>query len=178
MNEPRALVSDYIYLDSTNLVQGARHALNNPGWNADFRRLFKFLGGETCRSATLYTANRQFMGATLDAAYVTGFDVVLGRATEKGEKGVDLAMAIDIIEDACADAGPGDRFTLVTGDGDFTPVVERLRQRRMHVDVATWSESLSTSLSLAAHRFVDLTPHRDYLRYDSANYYQQLGTQR
>lgn len=178
LTAPTPQVSDYIYLDAENLVVGARRHTQRPDWTMDYRRLYAFLGGQTCRSATLYNARRDRMTASYDAAYVTGFDVVLGRVNEaQREKGVDLAMAIDVIEDACTDASVGDRFVLCTGDGDFLPVVEKLRERRMHVTVACWGEDVSARLRHAATRFLDLTPHRDFLRYD-ATHYLNLGNQR
>lgn len=175
LTAPTPQVSDYIYLDGENLVVGARKATQRPDWTMDYRRLYTYLGGQTCRSATLYTARRDRMTASYDAAYVTGFDVVLGRVNEQQrEKGVDLAMATDIIEDAATDAHPGDRFMLVTGDGDFLPVVEKLRERKMHVTVACWGEDVSARLRHGASRFLDLSPHRDFLRYD-ATHYLNLG---
>lgn len=177
MNAP-LFPSNYLYLDSVNLVVGARRDLHHPDWRIDFRRLYKFLVEDDCRSATMYAAQRDHMSTLLDSAYSAGFDVVLGKMTVNGEKGVDLAMALDIMEDACTDARPGDRFILVTGDGDFLPVVERLRKRKMVAEVAFWDAGISGPLKHAADRFIDLTPHMDFLGYHAEHYRPYLGNAR
>ena len=46
---------------------------------------------------------------------------------------------------------------LVTGDGDFTPLVERLRYRGTRVEVASVPGSVARSLQAMANGFVDLT---------------------
>lgn len=68
---------------------------------------------------------------------------------------LDLEMALDIQEFA-ARTRP-DIVVLVTGDGDFTPLAQRLRLQGVRVEVASTPGSVSASLRAMANGFVDLT---------------------
>lgn len=67
----------------------------------------------------------------------------------------DLEMALDV-QEFVAHTRP-DIVVLVTGDGDFTPLVERLRFRGIRVEVASVPGSIARSLQVMANGFVDLT---------------------
>jgi uncharacterized LabA/DUF88 family protein len=66
--------------------------------------------------------------------------------------GDDLAMGLDLIEAV----KPGDRVILVTGDGDFIPLVERLQAR--NVDVNVVGASVNTNSRLQALLQQDFIP--------------------
>lgn len=68
---------------------------------------------------------------------------------------LDLEMALDV-QDFVARARP-DIVVLVTGDGDFTPLAQRLRNQGVRVEVASTPGSVSASLRAMANGFVDLT---------------------
>ena len=68
---------------------------------------------------------------------------------------LDLEMALDVQEFA-ARTRP-DIVVLVTGDGDFTPLVQRLRFQGVRVEVASVPGSISATLLDTANGFVDLT---------------------
>ncbi len=78
-----------------------------------------------------------------------GFDPS-GRAS-----GRSLEMALDV-QEFVARVQP-DIVVLVTGDGDFTPLVQRLRLRGIRVEVASTPGSVSAALRAMANGFVDLT---------------------
>jgi hypothetical protein len=67
----------------------------------------------------------------------------------------DLEMALDV-QEFTARTHP-DIVVLVTGDGDFTPLVQRLRLRGIRVEVASTPGSVSAALRAMANGFVDLT---------------------
>ena len=67
----------------------------------------------------------------------------------------DLQMALDV-QDFVTRARP-DIVVLVTGDGDFTPLAQRLRLRGIRVEVASVPGSISAALRAMANGFVDLT---------------------
>lgn len=67
----------------------------------------------------------------------------------------DLEMALDV-QEFVARVRP-DIVALVTGDGDFTPLVQRLRLQGVRVEVASVPGSISTALQAMANGFVDLT---------------------
>jgi cold shock CspA family protein len=73
------------------------------------------------------------------------FDDVLAREgilthysemTSRGEKGVDVALALQVFE--CASAGKLDICVLITGDGDFLPLVRKLKAASVRVMVVGW----------------------------------------
>lgn len=67
----------------------------------------------------------------------------------------DLEMALDVQEFAVR-VHP-DIVVLVTGDGDFTPLAERLRYRGIRVEVASVPGSVAQALQVMANGFIDLT---------------------
>jgi uncharacterized LabA/DUF88 family protein len=67
----------------------------------------------------------------------------------------DLEMALDV-QEFVARTRP-DIVVLVTGDGDFTPLVQRLRLQGVRVEVASTPSSASAALRAMANDFVDLT---------------------
>ena len=80
-----------------------------------------------------------------------------GRLLPNGRLKCDFAleMALDV-QEFVAHTRP-DIVVLVTGDGDFTPLVERLRFRGIRVEVASVPGSIARSLQVMANGFVDLT---------------------
>lgn len=66
----------------------------------------------------------------------------------------DLEMALDV-QEFTARTRP-DIVVLVTGDGDFAPLVQRLRLRGIRVEVASTLGSVSAALRAMANGFVDL----------------------
>ncbi len=67
----------------------------------------------------------------------------------------DLEMALDVQEFA-ARVRP-DIVVLVSGDGDFTPLAQRLRLQGIRIEVASVPGSISAALQASANGFVDLT---------------------
>ncbi len=60
------------------------------------------------------------------------------------EKKVDIKMAIDII--SCAYENAYDTAVLVSGDGDFVPVIKRLKELNKKVEVWAFRYSLANAL--------------------------------
>ncbi|MFL6286538.1 MAG: NYN domain-containing protein, partial [Pyrinomonadaceae bacterium] len=56
-----------------------------------------------------------------------------------------------------------DEVTLVAGDGDYVPTIEKLRKRGFEFHVVFW-EHASRELKAAASKFVSLNPYLDFLR--------------
>lgn len=77
------------------------------------------------------------------------------------EKGVDVSIAIDM-----AVMGLEDLFDvaiLVSGDADFIPVVELLRNRKKIVEVAQFQNAISWNLRRAANSVFELDDHLEGL---------------
>jgi uncharacterized LabA/DUF88 family protein len=60
------------------------------------------------------------------------------------------------------DAG-ADEMTLVAGDADYVPMIEKLKARRIKVHVVFWAHA-ARELRDAASQFVDLNPYLNHLR--------------
>jgi uncharacterized protein (TIGR00288 family) len=73
----------------------------------------------------------------------------------------DVGMAMDAVRFA---DGPIDAVVLVTGDGDFVPLIEYLKARGKQAEVVAFGRSTSQKLKEAADDFIDLgTEPRKYL---------------
>lgn len=67
---------------------------------------------------------------------------------------IDMLMAMDALEFAI-DARP-DVVVLVTGDGDFSYLANKLRRRGIRVEAAALAGTLSAELKRAVHQVIDL----------------------
>lgn len=67
---------------------------------------------------------------------------------------IDMLMAMDALEFAI-DARP-DVVVLVTGDGDFSYLANKLRRRGIRVEAASLASALSADLKRAVHQVIDL----------------------
>lgn len=70
-------------------------------------------------------------------------------------KGDDIYLAIDMIRDALKDKY--DKAILISGDGDFSPVVKYVKQEKKQVEVLSFKEIASFSLTRVAdmYRWID-----------------------
>jgi uncharacterized protein (TIGR00288 family) len=75
----------------------------------------------------------------------------------QGEKGIDVAMAIDVLQIGLEDTM--DVVVLVTGDGDFVPLVRALMKRGMSVIVAYFEYEENGHKSFANERLKEACNH-------------------
>lgn len=69
----------------------------------------------------------------------------------------DIGMTVDAIK-----LSPQlDALVLVTGDGDFLPLVEYLKGQGRQIEVIAFGKSASTKLREAADDFIDLSKNKD-----------------
>ena len=92
------------------------------------------------------------------------------RAMSGGEKENETTIAVEMFDDLlCNPARRGALdVTLFSGDRDLRPVVERLGQRGIAVDVVAWEHTVSSALRRLARRFIALDPYFDFLSLRSA----------
>ena len=83
-----------------------------------------------------------------------GFGELRGLQRKVRQKGVDTLIAVDMLVGAFS--GLFDIAVLLSGDADFTPVVEEVRRRGVMVAVAAVSDSLSGDLRRVADRFIEI----------------------
>ena len=135
-------------------------------WNLDFGKLFAFAGGDQAdvRKAALFGSRPPKNDSVWEAARRKGFEVIVyDRNVVNHEKKIDTDIVATMIEDSFLILRPGDEITLVAGDSDYVPAIEKLRKRGIAVDVVFWKHA-SKELKEAATRFIPLDPHLEHLR--------------
>lgn len=128
-------------------------------WRLDLRALLSRLAWSGSRRATRIVAFGSSTGyedvAFWRAVQLAGMEArIESREPGRREKGVDVSLALEAGIDA-ESMKPGDEITIVAGDGDYTPLVRRARERELNVRVAFWS-SAAKALKEAASEFVCL----------------------
>jgi uncharacterized LabA/DUF88 family protein len=160
---PNTLTNERIavFIDYHNTL----HALRRVGRQIDLVALRDYLGeGRHMVEAFLYIAThpvperQEADQATLHRLREHGF-LIRSRAGQLLPNGrlkcdFDLEMALDV-QEFVARTRP-DIVVLVTGDGDFTPLAQRLRLQGVRVEVASVPGSVSAALRAMANGFVDL----------------------
>lgn len=153
-----------IFIDTQNLYHSAK---NIYGAKVNFGQVIKDgLEGRSLTRAVAYVI-------TTETGEEKGFFEALGKmgietktknlqifagGAKKGDWDVGLAV------DAIKLAPKLDAVILVTGDGDFVPLVEFLKNEGCQVEVASFGKSTSTRLIEIADDFIDLDKNpRKYL---------------
>lgn len=73
---------------------------------------------------------------------------------DAGQKGVDVDLATDMVLFACR--GYYDTAILVSGDGDFIPAVEKVKDMGERVEVACFENTINDGLRLSADIYRNL----------------------
>lgn len=140
-----------VFLDFENLVLGAGG--NALGTNAipssALRWLCRGFGNASVRRAYADWRDTRF-GQYEQALAESGIDLVqLGRFSPGSHKNAaDIRLAVDAMETLIAHADIG-VFVLVTGDSDFTPLVQKLREFGKHV-IGIGTNEATTSVRLVS----------------------------
>jgi len=176
---------NYLYVDNSNIwiegmhvsavVNGIAPSLqaaqdNNicdQSWKVDFGRLLEFAGGnrEEIGRAVLYGSQPPKNDSLWRSAERKGFEVVVhDRNFRNKEKKIDVNIATDITADSYEMMDPTkDEITLVAGDSDYVPMVERIRGRGFRFYVVFWDHA-ARELREVCSEFVSLNPHLDLIR--------------
>lgn len=178
-------MADWVYVDNSNVfIEGKRVSAVKLGlapsiWDAieyrildndyrmSFGKLYEFVAGnnraETAR-AMLFGSRPPANDAIWDIAKKAGWEVIVhDRNFNNKEKKIDTGITAALTRDAYKNAQPGDVFTIVSGDTDYVPAVEQLREDGFQVDVVFW-EHAGKELREIASNFIPLNPHLDALR--------------
>ena len=98
----------------------------------------------------------KFLHALYDTPYL---EVRLGISKQRGEamveKGVDVMIAIDLVKNAYEDLY--DTAILVSGDGDFYPAIQAVKDVGKHVEVAAFKSNMSAEAARVADLHLNLT---------------------
>lgn len=134
-------------------------------WKLDFGKLYKFAGGtkQDVRRAVLYGSEPPKNELVWEAAKREGFEVVTySRNVANHEKKIDTDIVATMIEDSFTILQPGDEVTLLSGDSDYVPAVNKITKRGIKVNVIFWKHA-SNDLKESATCFVELDRYLNFL---------------
>ncbi len=176
---------DWIYVDNSNVyIEGQRvsavakglerninEAMRNSALDSTYRlsfgKLYQFIAGEDKRQtarAMLFGSRPPENDAIWELAKKAGFEVIVqDRNVANREKKIDTGIVTELMRDAYKNAREGDVFTIVSGDADYVPPVERLVGDGYQVDVVFWGHA-SNELKNVCSNFISLDTHLDNLR--------------
>lgn len=178
-------MANYLYVDNSNVwIEGMHvaavahgmapnifaaqeHKICDYGWKIDFGKLLQFAGGNRPEigRAVLYGSRPPPNDSLWAAAKREGFEVIVHERSLKGsEKKVDTNIATDVVYDALRRMDPAkDEVTLVAGDSDYVPTVEKLMADTYKFYVVFWDHA-ARELREACTQFTSLNPHLEHLR--------------
>lgn len=178
-------MADWIYVDNSNVfIEGKRvsavqlglapdiwdafeHGILDHNYRLSFGKLYHFVAGnnkaETAR-AMLFGSRPPANDSIWEIARRAGFEVVTqDRNIANKEKKIDTGLVAALTRDAYRNSKPGDIFTIVSGDNDYVPAVQQLRNDGFQVDVVFWNHA-GRELRGSASNFISLDEHLDSLR--------------
>jgi len=177
-------VANLLYVDNSNVwiegmhVAAAKHGLAPDVWTAvqkntcdynwkiDFGKLFQFAGGDRAgvKKACLFGSRPPKNDSLWTAAQRNGFEVIVYDRNVAGhEKKIDTDIVATMMEDSYELLTVGeDEITLVSGDSDYVPAIEKLKKRGIPVHVVFWGHA-ARELKVAATKFINLDQYLDHL---------------
>ena len=136
-------------------------------WKLDFGKLFQFAGGSRSevKKAALFGSRPPANDSLWDAAKKQGFEVIVyDRNIVNREKKIDTDIVATMIEDSYERLTIGeDEMTLVAGDSDYVPAIEKLKRRGIPVDVVFWGHA-ARELKECARTFINLDQYLNFLK--------------
>jgi uncharacterized LabA/DUF88 family protein len=149
-----------ILLDTQNMYHSAKHLY---GAHLNFGKLVETIAeGRQLIRAIAYVATSKtgeekgFFGALQAAGIETKSKDVIEFASGERKADWDVGIAIDAVKFS----DRVDSVVLVSGDGDFVPLVEYLKAKGITVVAAAFSESTSKLLREAVDEYFDISEHR------------------
>lgn len=152
-----------VFVDVQNMYYSARNLYNK---KVDFKSLLKDVISNRClirAIAYVIKADVKDEGQFYEALERMGFEVkakdiqVFYDGTKKGDWDVGIAM------DVMRLAPKLDVVVLVSGDGDFTDLLEHAKSLGCRVEVVAFGKSTSHKLIEAADFFMDIDREKRYL---------------
>ncbi|MBD3251774.1 NYN domain-containing protein [Candidatus Uhrbacteria bacterium] len=148
-----------VLIDTQNMYHSAKHLY---GAHLNFGKLVETLVGDRnlVRSiAYVATSKTGEEKGFFEALTASGIEVKSKDVIEfaSGERKADWDVGIAV--DAIKFSERVDSVILVTGDGDFVPLVEYLKSKSIYVEVAAFSESTSKLLRESVDIYFDISEH-------------------
>ncbi|MEZ5935844.1 MAG: NYN domain-containing protein [Alphaproteobacteria bacterium] len=178
-------MADWIYVDNSNVfIEGKRvsavaagmaldiyQAMNNQildhTYSFSFGKLYEFIAGsqrEQVARAMLFGSRPPPNDAIWQIAKRAGFEVVVhDRNAANKEKKIDTGIVTEMTWDAGRHAKDGDVFTIVAGDSDYVPTVNKVREAGFQLDVVFWDHA-ANELKASCSNFISLNQHLETLR--------------
>jgi hypothetical protein len=151
-----------------DLWTAQQHNICDTSWQLDFGKLFQFAGGERheVKRAVLFGSRPPPSDSIWEAAKRKGFEVVVyDRNVKNKEKKIDTDIVATMMQDSYELVTPKqDEMTLVAGDADYVPMIEKLKARGIPVHVCFWNHA-SREIRECATKFVSLNPFLQHLRF-------------
>ena len=159
-----------LFIDGANLY-GAAKGLQ---FDIDYKRLLELFArkGILVR-AFYYTAvaeDQEFspLRPLVDWLDYNGFTVITKPAREyddgEGRRKFKRSMSVELAVDAMELARHVDQIVLFSGDGDFSPLVQAVQRRGVHVTVVSTIAMIADDLRRQADVFIDLVELQPKIR--------------
>jgi uncharacterized LabA/DUF88 family protein len=181
-------MKDYLYVDNSNLlIEGKRlsaavrdamdrsskvriGAALDSDFKIDYRALYSFLADSSSipARAVLFGSQGEHSDSVWSCAREAGFETKIAQRTPgRGEKGVDTALVSAMLVDVLSGARDASAVTvtLVAGDADFVPALEKLNEAGCRTEVAFWTHATAESLHAVCHKFIPLDSYITILRW-------------
>ena len=143
------------------------HKICDTNWSFDFGRMFEFAGGDKpdVKRAVLFGSRPPKNDSLWEIARRKGFEVVVyDRNIRNKEKKIDTDVVATMVQDSYELVAPAeDEMTLVAGDADYVPMIEKLKARGITIHVVFW-EHASREIRETASKFIPLNPYLEHLR--------------
>ncbi len=173
-------MGSFIYLDNSNLwIEGKKVSAVKKGmaldvyeatqtgtfdnsFRLDFGEVLKIANNEPIKKASFYGSKPPDNDSLWNAVKRLGFKLDIKDRVHNKEKGVDSALITDAMEDFYTIAKPKDVFIIIAGDGDFIPLVEKLKAKH-EVFVLFWDHAAG-NLKRKCTKFISLNSHLPQLK--------------
>ncbi len=161
--DPRERVQ--VFIDGSNLYHSlkgecSKTSLDYYGFAnmlVNKRKLIRttFYIGTVTHNADMAKNQQKFLNALRQTPYITVKTRPLkSHGSGAREKGVDILLATDMLIGAMSNGY--DTTILVSGDGDFAPVLDEIKRTGKQIENAAFSSSRSDALINASDLFIEL----------------------
>ena len=159
-----------LFIDGANLYAAAKALC----FDIDYRRLLmEFQSRGTLLRVFYYTVTIEdqeysSLRPLIDWLDYNGFTVITKPAKEyddgEGRRKFKRSMSVELAVDAMELARHVDQTVLFSGDGDFSPLVQALQRRGVHVTVVSTIAMIADDLRRQADVFIDLVELQPKIR--------------
>ncbi|MFP4028232.1 MAG: NYN domain-containing protein [Candidatus Brocadiia bacterium] len=146
-----------IFVDVQNMFYSARTLHQS---KVDYSKLLgELVGGRQLIRSVAYVVQKPDVDqdAFLEALRRAGYEVKIRELTVRDDGSARGDWDVGITVDVMTMANRLDTIILVTGDGDFLPLVDAIKPKGCRVEIVSFDQSTSNDLIRAAHDFVPIS---------------------